>query len=1046
MNLTGVSVKKPVTILMITFIVIILGAVSLTRLPIDLLPKIEVPIIVVSTSYSGVGPQEIEKLITRPIEGAAATVTNIKNITSSSSEGNSMVMIEFNYGTDMNFAALEVREKVDAIKGRLPSGVSSPMVIKIDPNAQAIMNISIYNKDDLAKLQATAEDFIQPRFEKIEGVASVSLAGGYRNQVEVKVNEQKSKGYGLTIDYISQILASENLNSPGGVVDKGNQELTIRTMGEFKTVADIKMLPIPIQQTGGIVYLKDIADVKISHKNVTSIVKTNGSDSISISIQKQSGSNTVQVADRVNKELELLKKDFPNVNFTVTNDTSKFIKSSISNVASSAYGGAALAILILYMFLRNIRTTFVIGTSIPISIIATFTLIYFNGITLNLMTLGGLALGVGMLVDNSIVVLENIYRFREEGHSRIDAAIKGTAEVSMAVTASTLTTIAVFLPIVFVQGMTAAIFKELALTVTFSLAASLVVSLTLVPMMAARLLRTSSMGGERNESRIKLFSKLYDAFDTGFARVESGYKKLLNSALNRRWRTVLITFVIFVASMASVATVGAEYFPQSDEGRININITLPDGAELVDTSKVVTDIEGRLKNIPEIDRVSSRAGSGGGFGGRGGGTNGGSVTVILKELKDRKRSSSQVADQIRGLTKDIAGVRIGVNVSSSSMGMGGGEAVTISVRGDDIDTLKKITDDFKTIVESVQGTRDVRTGLSDGVPEVIIKIDRKSASQYGITAAQIASAVNSTMSGKTATRYKYNSEELDVIVKGDDSYRESISNLKNIFISTPSGSIPLGQVADIAIEIGPRTISRDAQVRTVSVTSQIMGRDLASITNDIQIKLAEYNMPYGYTYKFGGQRQQQTEAFADLALALILACVLVYMIIAAQFESLIHPLTIMMSVPLSFAGGALGLFITRRTLNVTSLIGAIMLAGIVVNNAIVLVDYINTRRSFGEERREAILNAGPIRLRPILMTTLTTVLGLIPLALGIGDGGETQAPMATVVIFGLSLSTLLTLVIIPVIYTLLDDFANFMKTKLFNRKKTIKIEGTSSSM
>lgn len=1034
MNLAGISVKKPVTILMITLIVIILGVVSLSRLPIDLLPQIEYPVAIVSTTYQGVGPQEIENIITKPVESAVATVSNIKNISSMTSEGSSVVIAEFNFGTDMNFAALEMREKIDMIKGSLPDEAGSPMVLKIDPNAQPIIQLSLSNDGDISKLQAIAEDTIQPRLERLDGVASVDVSGGYKNQVEIKVDEQKLRGYGLSIDYLSQIIGAENLNLPGGQVQKGKQDLTIRTMGEFNNIEEIKNLPIPLQ-SGGVIYLRDVSDVKMGHQDVTQIIKTNGKNSVSVSVQKQSGKNTVEVTDEVNAEIDKLKIEYPNISFNVAFDQSEYIKQSIKNVSDSAVQGAILAILILYIFLRNIRTTFIIGVSIPISIIATFVLIYFDGITLNMMTLGGLALGVGMLVDNSIVVLENIYRFREEGYSRIDAAIKGTSEVSMAVVASTLTTVAVFLPIVFVEGITSTLFKELALTVTFSLMASLIVALTLIPMMSSKLLKIGSGSGTgAQKSRFKLFSVIYDLFDRFFESMESGYKKLLNWALDHRKRTVLIAVVIFITSMASIISVGAEFFPQTDEGTVNISVSLPEGSELENTDEVMTEIEAKLEGIDEIDTVFTLVGSGGMASFGSSRSNSGNIGVELKDMDKRDKSSFQVADEIRNMVKDISGAEISVSASSASMGLGS-TPVSISIKGDDLDTLRKISDDFKKIIESVEGTREVETGLSEGIPEVQIKIDRKVASQYGLTASTIASAVRGNVSGKTATTYKYEGEEMDVVIKGDGMFKESIENLKQVNIQTPTGSsVPLGQVADVAVERGPVSINRENQVRVVSVTSQIIGRDLKSITDDITKKLDEYNMPQGYSYKFGGEREQQNEAFADLGLALGLAVILVYMVIASQFESLLHPFTIMLSVPLSLAGGAFGLFITRRALSVPAMIGVIILAGIVVNNAIVLIDYIITRRKSGEDRRTAVVNAGPIRLRPILMTTLTTVLGLIPLALGIGEGAEIQAPLATVVIGGLTLSTVLTLVFIPVMYTIFDDFSEYLKRKAFKSK------------
>ncbi|WP_425446207.1 efflux RND transporter permease subunit [Dethiothermospora halolimnae] len=1035
MNLSKLAVNRPVTIIMITLIILLLGFISLTRLPIDLLPEIEVPVAIVQTTYRGVGPEEIEKLITKPLEETIVTVDNIKNVSSVSSEGSSIVIAEFNFGTDMDFASLKMRENVDLVKGYLPDGANDPMVMKIDPNAQPIMNIAISNGGDLAKLQNIAEDTIKPRLERLEGVASIDIIGGYEREIEVSLNQRKMMGYGISIDYISKIIGAENLNLPGGRVTKGSQDLIVRTMGEFKSIDEIKRLPIPLK-TGGVVYLEDLAEVKFKNKELDAISKLNGNKSIGISIQKQSGSNTVTVANRVNEEIKNLEEDLNGINIKVVLDLSEFIKLSINNVMQNAIIGAILAIVILYLFLRNFRTTIIIGTAIPISIIATFILIYFNDITLNLMTLGGLALGIGMLVDNAIVVLENIYRFRQDGYSRKEAAIKGAKEVGIAVTASTLTTIAVFLPIVFIEGIASTIFKELALTVTMSLIASLLVSLTIIPMLSSKFLKVDREQGEKHNNKFRLFSIIYDTFDKLFFKVESIYKRILKWAITHRKTTVLLAILIFVVSMVSIFSVGAEFFPKVDEGQITISVSLPQGAELEETNNIVTKIENKIKNVAEIESVLSNIGSSGAISFGGNNSNKASITVSLIDLDKRDRSTSEIADELRSRIKDIPGADKKVSEASSMMmGGAGGAPISIDIKGDDIDTLKTISEDFKDIITSIDGTRGVETTLSDGIPEVRIKINRQMASQYGLTAAQIANSVKSTISGTTATRYKIDGDEIDIVVKGDEIFSKSISNLGQSFIDTPMDiRVPLAQVSDISIERGPVGINRDGQVRTVSVTSQILGRDLKSITDDIRLKIDEYNMPEGYSYEFGGENKELNDAFSDLGLALILAVVLVYMILASQFESLLHPFSIMLSVPLAFAGGALALFLTRRSLSVPALIGFIMLAGIVVNNAIVLIDYINTRRREGENRTEAIINSGPIRLRPILMTTLTTVLGLIPLALGIGEGAETQAPMATAVIGGLLLSTVLTLVFIPVVYTLFDDLARFIKVKIFKRK------------
>ncbi|AFS77387.1 acriflavin resistance protein [Gottschalkia acidurici 9a] len=1040
MNLSKISVNKPVTTIMVALIVVILGAISLSRLPIDLLPEMDIPVSVVMTTYEGVGPQEIEELITKPLENSVSTVSNIKQVSSTSSEGASIIIAEFTQGTDMDFAALEMREKIDLVKGFLPQDAKDPMVIKVDPNSMPVLQLAITGNEDLSELQTIGEDTIQPRLERIAGVASVSISGGYENQIEIIVNEERLKGYGLSIDSISQVLRAENLNLPGGEVTKGSQKLTIRTKGQFTSLDEIKNLSIPLS-SGGVVALKDVSEVNMTYKDISSIVKSDGKRSMSVSIQKQSGTNTVKVVEAIHDEIKKLQKDLPGVKIDVVMDQSVYIKDSINNVVDNAISGAVLAVAILYLFLRNVRSTLVVATSIPMSIICTFILMYFNGITLNLMTLGGLVLGIGMLVDNAIVVLENIYRFREEGHSKIEAAVKGAGEVGMAVIASTLTTLAVFLPIAFVDGMAAVMFKELALTISMSLIASLLVSITIVPMLSSKLLEIDETKEKKRRGIFKIlgiFDFFHDIFDKVFEKVENIYKRILRWALNHRKSTILIALGIFLGTISLIPAIGMEFFPNMDQGEFTINVKLPEGSELDKTDNIVQQIEGHLEKIKEIDAIFSSVGSSGNQMQMGSnGSNNGTINVRLKDLKDRNRSVDQVADEARNFVKDIPGAEISVQVSSMTSGFGGGSPVNIKIKGDNLDKLEIIGEDVKEIVESVEGTREVKSSMEEGIPEVQIVVNRENASHYGLTAAQIASSVKGNISGQLATRYKLNEEEIDVFIKGDSIYKESISNLRQSSINTPLGiTIPLEQVANVVIEKGPITIDRESQVRTISVSSQIVDRDLGSITNDIEEKLSKYDMPEGYTYESGGENKEMMESFKSLLLALLLALVLVYMVIASQFESLLHPFTIMLSVPLAFSGGALGLFVTGRSLSVPAFIGVITLAGVVVNNAIVLIDYIEIRRKSGEERQEAIINAGPIRLRPILMTTLTTVLGLIPMALGIGDGAEAMAPMATVVVGGLTLSTVLTLVFVPVMYTMFDDLTKFIKRKIF-RNKTV---------
>lgn len=1021
MNLSGASVKRPVTTLMAILIVVIFGIVSLARLPIDLLPSIEVPVVVVITNYQGVGPQEMENLVTQPLESSIATVANIETISSTSSEGQSIVIVQFAFGTDMDFASLEMREKIDLIKGLLPEGSSQPMVLKIDPSAQPIIQFALSSSGDLAKSQNISEDLIKPRLERLEGVASVDITGGYDNQVEINVKNEKMYGYGINTDYLAGIIRGENLNLPGGEVQKGNQKLTLRTVGEFQSIEEIKNLLIPLP-TGGTVHLGDIADVAMKSNELTTISKTNGQNAINISVQKQSGTNTVQVANLVNQEIEELQKENTDLDIQTLFDQSDYIKNSINSVSKSALFGAILAAIILLIFLKNIRSTFIIATAIPVSIISAFSLIYFAGITLNLMTLGGLALGVGMLVDNSIVVLENIYRYRQEGYSRIDSAHYGAKEVSMAITASTLTTVAVFLPIVFTQGIASIIFKELALTFSITLFASLIIALTLVPMLSSKILKM-----EDSKKKNKAIRKTSDYLDNVYEKVESSYKKLLNTALNHRAWTVFIGIAIFLGTLASIPLVGTEFLPETDEGQFMIEVSTPVGSELEEIEAILNEVEEQLIDIPEIQTVFSTVADK---------DNKGYINCVLNKQKERNRSTQQVADEVRNKIVDIPGAEKTVNVSSMvSLGTMGGEAVSINIKGDDIDTLKIIGDDIRNIIGTVEGITETKSSMEEGIPEVEIRVDRTRASQYGLTAGQIANSVRGTVSGITASRLKYEGDEIDVVISGDPIISQSIVNLEQIMIPTPNGfNVPLAQVAEIVIDRGPIAINREGQVRMVTVSAQVLDRDLGSISSDVEDKLKEYNMPAGYNYEIAGENKEMMEAFEELALVLILAVVLVYMILASQFESLINPLIIMLSVPLGLSGGILGLVLTKTSLSVPAFIGLIMLAGIVVNNAIVLIDYILTLRRDGENQKDAILKAGPIRLRPVLMTAMTSIFGLIPLAFATGEGSEIEAPLAITVVAGLLLSTVLTLVFIPIMYSLAEDGKNYFRTKVLKKE------------
>ena len=1031
MNISKISVKRPVTITMLVLIVVLIGAISFTELPIDLFPEIEVPVAIVATSYSGTGPQEMENLITRQIEGAISTVANIDTVSSISSEGSSIVIALFNFGVDMDMAALEMREKVDMVKGFLPEASEEPMVMKIDPNAMPIVQISLSTEGDLEGLQSLAEDTFSQRLERIDGVASVDIYGGFSREVEIAVNQNELANYGLSSSQLAQLLSASNLSLPGGSVSRGDQDLSVRVTGEFESIEDIRNMPIPLS-SGDVIRLGDIAAVDLVAEDINTISRTNGADSITMSIQKQSGRNTVQVSESIQREVERLQRDYPNTKIDVVLDTADFIVQSINTVAQNAILGSLLAVLILYIFLKNLRTTLIIGVAIPISLVTSFILLFFNGITLNMMTLGGLALAVGMLVDSAIVVLENIFRFNSEGYSREEAAIQGASEVGMAITASTLTTIAVFVPIMFVEGIVGTIFRDFALTVTLSLAASLVVSLTLIPMLSSKIMKVS----EREKGKKRKLQPLYNAFDGVYDRVDGTYRKMLSRSLHKRKLTLFIALAIFVGSIASLFVVGMEFLPSTDEGMINMSIGLPLGSDIDKVDEITKKVEEELLDIPELDIISTSIGGGNMMMGMGGGGDS-SISMLLIPLSERDRSTAQVAEEIRRRVKEIPGAEISVSEASSTAMIGSGNPINISIKGPELDELERISEDIKDLVESVNGTREVTTSLSDSMPEIQVLVNKEFAATYGLTAAQVATSVRNNAAGNIVTRLKQGGEEIDVVIRSVGGVTESMGSFQYMEISTPTGTnIPLSQIADVTVEKGPTAINRENQERVVSVSSQIVDRDLNSIVTDVEARLQGYTMPDGYSYSIGGENEEMIDAFQQLGLALALAIVLIYMVMAAQFESLIYPFIIMFTIPLAFSGGALGLFLTGRSLGVTALIGVIILSGIVVNNGIVLIDYINTLRKQGMERREAIETAGPIRLRPILMTSLTTILGLIPITLGIGEGAELMAPMGSVVISGLILSTVLTLVVVPVMYTILDDMSQKTKAKIRRKEES----------
>ena len=1024
MNLPNFSVNRPVTILMLFIGLILIGLISYQNLGLDLLPDLSFPMSAIIVSYSGVAPQEIENMVTIPLEEAVGTIQGVKKISSYSREGSSLVLMEFNWGTDMDVSALNIREKIDQIKGFLPEDAGDPMVIKFDPSLMPILVLGIDSEErDLQKLQEYAEDIIKPRLERMEEVASVTINGGLDREILVSIDSDKLRSNQLSFSQVTAALAGENVNLPAGTLKEGTINFLIRTLGRFESIQDIEEILIS-NIRGKKIYLGDIAKVEDTFKEINSITYVNGKPGIMVSLQKESGKNTVTVAKRVFKELETIQKLLPDdISIIPVFDSSDFIKKTISQVGWVALYGAIIAVFVLFFFLGNFSSTLIISFAIPISLIFTFTLLYFSNLTLNMMTLGGLALGIGMMVDNSIVVLENIFRYRELGTDIKESACLGASEVGTAISASTFTTIAVFLPILYVQGIASELFRPMGYTITFSLLTSLLVALTLVPMLSSKILRFKAKDNSSSTSKENLVQNSLSQGGRIFNFVREEYSRLLSWSLRHRGIVFILAVIIFVGSIMLVPFVGTEFIPSSDQGQFNINITLPTGTNLETTREVVSEVEKIVLEIPETKSILATAGEGsGGMGFSTEGGNSGTIMVNLVEQNKRDRSMAQVINELRQKIGTYPDAQI--KFSEQSMSFSSGSDLEVKISGDSLDELENIANRILIAISEVEGVHDLESSVEDVRPELHVNIDREKANLYGLNTAQIASTIHDALLGRVASIYQEKGEQINIRVRLEEEDRNSIEEVENLLVSSNVGlQIPLKEIAEVTVGSGPKGIDRENQQRIVNVSGNISGRVLGKVIQDAQQKLEKLVLPEDYRYEFVGENKEMQESFMQLALALVLSIILVYMIIAAQFESLLMPLAVMFSVPFSLIGVILALLLADKSLNVLSYIGVIMLVGIVVNNSIVLIDYINQLRQKGMERKEAIILGGKSRLRPILMTMFTTVLALVPMAIGIGEGAELRAPMAITIIGGLSSSTFLSLIIVPIFYTFLDDLS-----------------------
>lgn len=1025
--ISKLAVKRPVTTLMLVCIVIGFGLISLLNLKMDLFPNLNVPMAVVQTSYSSAGPAEIEELITRPLEGVLGTVPRIKNITSNSSAGSSLIILEFEDNTDMDIAALDIREKVDLINGALPEDASSPIVIKIDPNAFNNFLIAMYNENlSLVELKTLVDDKIANRLERLEGVASVSVSGGLSREILIELSESSMRGYNLTEAQIIQSLAIENRNTPIGQVKQGDKNLQLRIFGEFESISDIENLPITTP-TGATIFLRSIATVSETLKDASSLSYVNGIPSVTVSIQKQSTANVVNVSDSILREINNIKRDFPEMQIEITSDPAEFIRATISGVTQSAMLGGIIAVIILLLFLRNFKSTIIISTAIPISIIAAFALMYYANITLNIMSLAGLALGVGMLIDNSIIVLESIYRKLEQGLPKVEAAIEGAKEVTASIIAVTLTTIAVFLPVTFTSGMVSMLLTELALTIVFSISASLFVAITLVPMACSVLLDV------QDNNKYGILKIPFKIVENSLIFLEKVYKKLLIISLRKRKTVFLVTFCLIILTFFSLKFVPFEFIPSTDEGELSISINLPKGTLLEHTEETTNEILNILYKLPGdyIETISHTIGGGADS------SNSASISISLVDKRDRSLGTNDINVIIRDSLRNIPGAEITVSETSSFGNISNSSVVSLELYGQELDELQDISDDISQLLNNLNGIDTVTTSFSESIPQATIILDRNKASAYGITSSTVNSIVTASITGSVATKYKTEGTELDVRLQHNNDNLNYINDITSILIPSPYGvSVPLYEIANIEIREQPTTIYRSNNQRVVNIDATILNSNIGTISTEIRTILDDYYLPEGYTWRFTGDAEDMSEAFGSLLTALIFSIVLVYMVMAAQFESFTFPFIVMFSVPIALTGGLSGLFITGNSLSILSFLGLIMLSGIVLNSAIVLIDYINLLiRERDYTVYDAILTAGTVRLRPILMTAITTILGLVPMLIATSSGAELLSGLASVIIFGLSLSTLVTLILIPVIYLSINKSREKRKNKKILRKQ-----------
>ena len=1072
MKIVDVAIKRPVTIWMFVLAVMLFGMVSLSRLAINLLPDLSYPTLTIRADYDGAAPAEVEQLVSKPIEEAIGTVKNVRMVHSVSKAGQSDVVLEFEWGSDMDMASLNVREKLDILQ--LPLDVKKPVLLRFNPSLDPIMRFALKPTEPTANLKTIrnyAEEEVKRKLEAVNGVASVKLGGGLEQEIHVAIDQHQLAHHDLDIAHVINRLRDENVNLSGGRVKDKSQDYLVRTINQFKDLNDIRELIIK-HDGNRIIRLRDIADVTDSHKERDSITQINGEESIEIAIYKEGDANVVKVADSVMSQLDFVKKSLPaNLTLEPVYNQAKFVESAVDEVQQAAIIGGLLAMLVLYLFLRNSWTTFIISLSIPVSVIATFNFMNANDISLNIMSLGGIALAIGLLVDSAIVVLENIARYKEQGLNPKQASAKGTKEVATAVTASTLTTMAVFFPLAFVEGIAGQLFSDQALAITFALLVSLIVAITLIPMLASREKRQANVEADEfiqptekskptgkfklglwyltwpvrqltmvlvyyipmaltivGKSIIRLLTKLlalifvpcaavFNKIYNGFA---FAYEKALNTALKAPAVTVVGIVLLSLSSIPLVNKLGAELLPPMAQGEFYVDVLMPTGTKLDETERRLSQLAKFAEQHDAVKSTYAVIGTGSLMNASPGqsGDNWGRVNIVLTPGTSQD-VEIQVMDHVRSQLTTIPGAN---GTIERPRLLTFKAPIQVVLAGYDLGDLQRFSDKLVAEFENTPALADINPSLKKGHPEIKLNFNHPKLAQLGLTAAQVSDVVAAQVGGKVATKLSVGDRKVDILVRTEEAARNSITDLRQLIVNTQANQpITLESIADVTVTTGPSEINRLQQQRVALIDINVATGDLQSAVDTVTETLTNAGLPLSITWSVQGQNEDMQVSFDSLTVALVLAVFMVYIVMASQFESLLHPFIILFTVPLAGAGSIFGLYLTGSNLSVVVFIGFIMLAGIVVNNAIVLIDRINQLRESGMEKMAAIKQSANSRLRPIVMTTMTTTLGLLPLALGLGEGAELRAPMALTVIFGLIFSTILTLVFIPSMYWLFDN-------------------------